>query len=333
MQDIEPGSSHTSNVLRGLLGEIETLRFRRQEDIKEHPHPHLKRFTQQELTDEACPTYKNLLVGRSLRVPSRETILHIAQYLECTAQERNDLLLAARYLPETLELEGSQLKQALEQANHLMGTLPYPAMIITHTLEVHAANEAFQRLFEFPSLTAIPQPHRNLFHFLFHPDLPVRGRSTFNDQAVKVWQAQAARGIHLFKHSNVLYQFEPWYHGLIERFCALPDFRAYWEQDLEIPDQQDAPSKLLLSRHAKTSQLLPIKLQHLYLSVGSHRYPSILAFFPLDEAARAVFASLGTASDSAPSLSHDEHFLLSSKGTDIAPTGPIPLGSGAGLPS
>ena len=33
MQDIEPGSSHTSNVLRGLLGEIETLRFRRQEDI------------------------------------------------------------------------------------------------------------------------------------------------------------------------------------------------------------------------------------------------------------------------------------------------------------
>jgi hypothetical protein len=63
------------------------------------------------------------------------------------------------------------------------------------------------------------------------------------------------------KHSNVLYQFEPWYHGLIERFCALPDFRAYWEQDLEIPDQQDAPLKLLLSRHAKTSQLLPIKIQ------------------------------------------------------------------------
>src|SRR5260370_13865244 len=83
--------------------------------MKEQPHPQLKRFTQQELTDEACPTYKNLLVGRSLRVPSRETILHIAQYLECTAQERNDLLLAARYLPETLELEGSQLRQALQR--------------------------------------------------------------------------------------------------------------------------------------------------------------------------------------------------------------------------
>src|SRR5260370_7833882 len=170
--------------------------------MKEQPHPQLKRFTQQELTDEACPTYKNVLGGGSLRVPSRETILHIAQYLECTAQERNDLLLAARYLPETLELEGSQLKQALEQANHLMGTLPYPAMIITHTLEVHAANEAFQRLFEFPSLTAIPQPHRNLFHFLFHPDFPVRGRSTFNDHASKLSHAPPPPAIHPFHPIN-----------------------------------------------------------------------------------------------------------------------------------
>ncbi len=295
MQNSEAGISATSKVLRDLLGEIETRRIARQRVIKEYSHPQFKRFTQQELTDEVCPTYKNLLVGRSLRVPSRESILQIAQYLECTAAERNNLLLATRYLPETLELEGSQLKQALEQAQHLLGTLPYPAMIITHTFSVQAVNEAFQRLFEFPGLSTIAPPQRNLFHFLLDPDLPVRGRSTFNDQAVNVWQAQAVRGIHLFKHSNALYQFEPWYHELIQHFCTLPDFRAYWEQDLEIPDQQDVSTKLLLARHAETSQVLPIKLQHLYLSVGSHRYPSILAFFPLDEAARAVFASFGTA--------------------------------------
>src|SRR5947207_9399891 len=113
MQDSEIGAPATSEGLRDLLGEIETLRITRQQRIKEHPHPSLKRFTQQELTDEACPTYKNLLVGRSLRVPSRQSILQIAQYLECTAHERNNLLLAARYLPEALELEGVQLKQAL----------------------------------------------------------------------------------------------------------------------------------------------------------------------------------------------------------------------------
>src|SRR6476660_5175342 len=47
-------------------------------------------------------------------------------------------------------------------------------------------------------------------------------------------------------------QCEPWYQELIERFCAVADFRTYWEQDAETLDQQDAPSKLLLSRHATT---------------------------------------------------------------------------------
>ena len=161
--NIEPDASHTPDVLRDILEEIEVLRMKRQEAVRDRPHPFLKRFTQQELTDEACPTYKNLLVGRSQRIPRRQTIMHIAQYLECTTAQRNDLLVAARYLPESLELEGYRLKQALEQAQHLMETLPYPAMLVTHTLEVHAVNEAFQRVFEVASLTAIPQPQRHLF--------------------------------------------------------------------------------------------------------------------------------------------------------------------------
>jgi hypothetical protein len=225
MIDSEAGSSHTSDVLRDLLGEIETLRITRREEARDRPHPRLKRFTQQELTDEACPTYKNLLVGRSRRVPSRQSIMQIAHYLECSAAERNTLLLAARYLPEHLELEGSQLKQALEQAHRLIGTLPYPAMLLTHTLEVQAVNDFFQRVFEFPPLHAIPPGQRDLFHFVFHP------------------------------------------------------------------------SKAFLSRHATTGELLPIQLRHMYISVCSHRYPCIAAFFPLDEAARAVFASLGSAEE------------------------------------
>jgi len=179
MINIEPGSSHRSDVLRDVLDEIETLRLHRQEEVRDLPHPRLKRFTQQELTDEACPTYKNLLVGRSRRVPSRQTIMQIADYLECSAAQRNDLLLAARYLPESLELEGSELRQALEQARHLMGTLPYPAMIVMHTLQVEEVNESFQRLFEFPLLTAIPRAQRHVLHFFFQHDLPMRGRCSW----------------------------------------------------------------------------------------------------------------------------------------------------------
>jgi hypothetical protein len=177
----EPGSSHGSDIVHNVLDKIETLRIARQQEVRDRPHPLLKRFTQQEVTDEACPTYKNLLVGRSRRVPSQKTIVQIAQYLECSAKERNDLLLAARYLPESLELEGDALRLALEQAQHVMGMLPYPAIIVTHTLSVHVANDAFQRAFEIPPLEALPQPQRHLFHFLFHPDFPMRARSTFND--------------------------------------------------------------------------------------------------------------------------------------------------------
>jgi hypothetical protein len=298
MMNIEPDASHMPDVLRELLEEIEVLRMKRQEQVRDRPHPFLKRFTQQELADEACPTYKNLLVGRSQRIPSRQTIMQIAQYLECTPAQRNDLLVAARYLPESLELEGSRLKQALEQAQHLMGMLPYPAMLVTHTFEVRAVNEAFLRVFELPPLTAIPQPQRHLFHFLFHPDFPMRVRSTFNDQAVRAWQAGVSRGIQLFKQSNRLSQCEPWYQELIERFCAVADFRAYWEQDAETLDQQDAPSKMLLSRHAITGELLPIQLQHIRISVCSHMYPCIMALRPLDDAARVVFASLSSAEGS-----------------------------------
>lgn len=295
MQDSHAGSSQAVEVLHELLYEIETVRLRRQHQVSTQPHPLLKRFTQQELNDEVCPTYKNLLVGRSLRLPSRQAILQIADYLECTTRERNTLLLAARYLPETLELEGFQLSQALEQAYQLMSTLPGPALIVTPTLQVQAVNQAFQRLFEFPALGAIPEPRRHLFHFLFETDLPVRERSTFNDLAKLAWQAQAAQGIQLFKQSNVLYQFEPWYGELIKGLFALADFRWYWEQDLAGVGHQASPTKLLLARHATTGELLPIQLRHLYFSAGSHRYPSILTYLPVDEAARAVFASLGFA--------------------------------------
>ena len=52
-----------------LLGEIETVRLKRQDEYRDQGHPQSKRFTQQELNDEVCPTYKNLLIGRSNRLP------------------------------------------------------------------------------------------------------------------------------------------------------------------------------------------------------------------------------------------------------------------------
>ncbi|EFH85934.1 hypothetical protein [Ktedonobacter racemifer] len=298
MIESKPKSSQRSNVLRDTLEEIEILRLARQEEVRDHPHPLLKRFTQQELTDEVCPTYKNLLVGRSQRIPSRQTLMQIADYLECTIAQRNDLLLAARYLPESLELKGLELQQALEQARQLMRTLPYPAMLVTHTLEIEALNEAFQRLFELPLLTALPRTQRHVLPLFFRYDLPIRRRSTFNEQAITAWQAGVSRGIQLFKQSNRLYQFEPWYQELVDQFCAVADFRQHWERTPELRDQHQEPSKLLLGQNATTGEMLPIQLQHIRISVCSHMYPCIMALLPLDDAARAVIASLSNAEGS-----------------------------------
>jgi len=298
MMNIEPDASHTPDVLRDVLGEIEVLRMKRQEEGRDRPHSFLKRFTQQELTDEACPTYKNLLLGRSQRIPSRQTLMQIADYLECSMESRNNLLLAARYLPESLELEGDALRLTLEQARQLMETLPYPAMLVTHTLAIEALNEPFQRFFAFPPLMALPPTQRYVLPVLFREDLPIRERSTFNAQAVKAWQAGVSRGIELFKQSNRLSQFEPWYHELVKEFCAVADFRWYWERTPSLVDQHDVSSKLLLGKNATTDEWVPIELQHIRISVCSHMYPCIMALRPLDDAARNVFASLSSAQGS-----------------------------------
>ena len=131
--------------------------------------------------------------------------MQIADYLECSMTQRNNLLLAARYLPESLELEGSALRLALEQAGHLLETLPYPAILVTHTLYIEATNEHFQRLFAFPPLSALPPAQRYVLPVFFRNGLPIRERSTFNERAVKAWQAGVSRGIRLFKQSNRLY--------------------------------------------------------------------------------------------------------------------------------
>jgi hypothetical protein len=98
--------------------------------------------------------------------------------------------------------------------------------------------------------------------------------------------------------SDRLYQFEPWYQELVKEFCAVADFRRYWERVPSLFDQEDVPSKLLLGRNATTEEWLPIQLQNIRISVCSHMYPCIMALRPLDDAARDVFASPSSAAGS-----------------------------------
>ncbi|WP_354500479.1 hypothetical protein [Paenibacillus favisporus] len=283
-------------LLKTALGEIETLRMKRQRQYAaDRSHPSLKRFTQQELNDEACPTYKNLLVGRSHRLPDRQTMLRIAEYLECTSDERNELLAAAGYLPIHSDMAGRSLEHELEQARRLMRNVPFPAMIVTSTLEIVEFNEPFRRLFEIPCNLFI-KDRMTLVDFHFNPDLSIRSRSTFDAESFEKWESHAFFGMDAFKRNHLLSRHDDWYQKLIRQFNQYGGADEY-RNIARNPEYDYNHSKVILARTESSGDLVPIRYKQIYLSAGRSMYPRVGVFLPVDEPARKTFAYLGCSVD------------------------------------
>ncbi|MDQ0917075.1 hypothetical protein [Paenibacillus sp. V4I5] len=290
--DVQLNLHSEPKVLKMLLGEIETIRTSRWQQYREESHPMLKRFTQQELNDEAYATYKNLLTNRSRRLPSREAVLAISNYLECTSSERNNLLLAAGYLPEHHELEGRSLKLALEQSHLIMNALPLPAFIATHKFEIVEANKAFCLLYEIP-IEELPPQHRSMIHLHFNSEYPIRSRSTFDATAFQLWESHAVYGIQTFKQNNIYSRYDAWYLSLIRQFNEINDFKAYWSRKAPDSESDISQSKVVMARMGEGNEWMPIRLRQIHISVSSRMYPRIEAFLPEDEPARKLFTWLG----------------------------------------
>ncbi len=282
--------------LKQTLYEIERLRLQRQREISHHRYTPWKRFTQQELNDEACPTYKNLLVGRSRRIPDRQTMLNIADYLECSSGERNDLLLAAGYLPVQTELSPAMLGQAIEQAQHTMRALPYPAMVVTHTEDIRGYNELCSRLFDFPQRSAY-QSLMNRVDLHFNLALPVRPRSTFDQASQQQWEAHAARGIRMFKQNYMLSRYDAWYQDVVKRFGQYDASQAFLEDMEAMEDASFELTQTILARSERRREWVPIRFKQYTISTGNLMHPRIQVFLPADEAAQRLFEELGSSVD------------------------------------
>ncbi|GAB2583664.1 helix-turn-helix transcriptional regulator [Dyella jejuensis] len=108
--------------------------------------------------------------GRS--VPSRKTLLDIAQALDIPLRERNTLLQAAGYAPmysesplTALEMQG--VTKALERM--LRQHEPFPAVVMDRHWNVLMANASTPRFFShFIDMAARKGP-RNLLHLMFDP--------------------------------------------------------------------------------------------------------------------------------------------------------------------
>lgn len=275
------------------MGEIEALRMKRQQLLADRPHPSLKRFTQQELNDEAFTSYKNLLVGRTRRIPDRQTIINIAEYLECTSDERNDLLLAAGYFPIQTELEGRALERALEWAQQTMRSIPFPPMIVTHTQDIKGVNEPFRHLFDIP-LDRSYDGLMNRIDFHFNSDLPIRPRSTFDNVSFEQWKVHAINGINAFKREHMLSRYDAWYQKLFDRVQKEDEYLNEPASSANADQTQT-----ILARMESDGELVPIRYRQVSISAGSRVYPQVEVFLPVDSAARTVFENLGCPADCA----------------------------------
>jgi transcriptional regulator with XRE-family HTH domain len=132
-----------------------------------------RRLSQLELALRAGTTQRHLSFieqGRSL--PGRDIVVRLAESLELSLRERNQLLLAAGYAPAFPEspLDDEALRPVRRALDTILdGHLPYPAMVVRPHGVLVAANRAFD-LFHEDVDPALLAPPVNVFRLALHPD-------------------------------------------------------------------------------------------------------------------------------------------------------------------
>ena len=109
-------------------------------------------------------------IGRS--IPSRETLMDIAEALEIPYRDRNSLLLAAGYAPtyDDVGWDEQEMHSVSEALTRMLRHHePYPAIVLDRYWNVLQTNTAAPRFFNsFVDISQRPQP-RNLLHLMFDP--------------------------------------------------------------------------------------------------------------------------------------------------------------------
>ncbi|MFI7004294.1 helix-turn-helix domain-containing protein [Nocardia sp. NPDC050175] len=133
----------------------------------------LRRVSQLDLAIRADTTQRHLSFleqGRSR--PGRTMVVRLAESLDLSLRERNDLLLAAGYAPAFPEsdLDAPELGPVREALTTILdGHLPYPAIVVKPRGVLLAANAAFTVLTEGAAPELLKSPV-NVLRLALHPD-------------------------------------------------------------------------------------------------------------------------------------------------------------------
>jgi transcriptional regulator with XRE-family HTH domain len=132
-----------------------------------------RRLSQMELATRAGTTQRHVSfveLGRSR--PGRNVVMRLAESLDLTLRERNDLLISAGFAPAFPEspLDDAALRPIREALDRILdGHLPYPALVVRPHGVLVTANRAFE-LFHEEVDPALLAPPVNLFRLALHPD-------------------------------------------------------------------------------------------------------------------------------------------------------------------
>ncbi len=166
--------------------------------------------------------------GRS--IPSRQTLMSIAEALDIPLRERNALLLAAGYAP--IYSEGAWNAPEMQSVNSALRRIlrqhdPFPALVLDRYWNVLMTNESAPRFFNcFIDIAARPSP-RNMLHLMFDP----QGMRPF----VANWRSVAQSLIRRVYRESVGRVVDEQTRALLAALLTYPDVKAEW-QTHEVPD-------------------------------------------------------------------------------------------------
>jgi transcriptional regulator with XRE-family HTH domain len=161
--------------------------------------------------------------GRS--VPSRHTLLGIAQALDIPLRDRNTFLLAAGYAPiysegawNAPEMQG--ITKALERVIHQQE--PFPAVVMNRDWNVILTNDAAPRFFNCFIDMAKRKPPRNLLHLMFDP----AGMRPF----IANWEDVAASLLQRVYRESIGRVIDEKTKELLAALQAYPEVKTEWKK-------------------------------------------------------------------------------------------------------
>lgn len=254
----------------------------------------IRNYTSTQIRQKIYGTFADLKGEKIRKLPSRDMIMQIADYLDCTIEQRNKLLSICEYVQVPIRETGERLEVALSVAEEVLKESAYPGYVINRDWDIHIINAG---LLQFIGMSpemfkAIDLKRRNVLQIIFDPDLGVRHGLEVSEAD---WLYIARRNIYGFKYVNQFSQREPWFQERVERWHTLPDFEQLWrETNLDTPisyDDDGTPFAFY-----KTTMQTPkgiIRFRSVLSSLGNYDYPQVVTYQPVDTQSKLVYLELG----------------------------------------